>query len=52
MIKTPSLMRVDTRFYQAYLEFKARKEVVTTTEFQRKLIEMLQNNDKRLRFFK
>lgn len=52
MIKAPSQMRVDPRFYELYCQFKARQEVRSTTEFQRMLIEKLKNTDKRLRFFK
>jgi hypothetical protein len=52
MDKVPKNMRIDPRFYQIFLEFKMREEVKSMTEFQRMLMEKLQKQDKRLRFFK
>lgn len=52
MSRPPSHIRADPRFYQIFLEFKMREEVKSMTEFQRMLLEKLQKQDKRLRFFK
>jgi hypothetical protein len=51
-MKIPAMMRVDPRFYEAYMDFKMRGEVMSLSEYQRRLIQMLEEHNKKTRFFK
>lgn len=50
--RIPRLIRVDPEFYQAFCQFRDRGEVRWMPEFQRKMLDMAQEKDKRLRFFR